>query len=132
MKHNITITAGLFTVLAAFGYSSVASAADALTGCAAKRAEIEYQIGYAKAHNNTHQVAGLQAALDETVRNCTESGLLSQRQAKVAEKQSKVAEREHELQNARETGSQKKIRQKEKKLASAKEELAEAKEALTQ
>ncbi|HEI8868028.1 DUF1090 domain-containing protein [Serratia sp. AKBS12] len=129
MKH--TVTAGLFTLVAAFAYSSVASAADALTGCAAKRAEIEYQIGYAKAHNNVHQVAGLQAALDETVRNCTDDGLLRQRQAKVAEKQSKVAEREHELQNARETGSQKKIKQKEKKLASAKEELAEAQQALS-
>ncbi|HFK7185986.1 TPA: DUF1090 domain-containing protein [Serratia odorifera] len=129
MKHHVT--AGIFALVAAFGYSSVASAADTLTGCAAKRAEIEYQIGYAKAHNNTHQVAGLQAALDETERHCTDDGLLRQRQAKVAEKQSKVAEREHELQNARETGSQKKIKQKEKKLASAKEELTEAQQALS-
>ncbi|AFJ48490.1 DUF1090 domain-containing protein [Shimwellia blattae] len=118
-----------FCMLPALSYSYAAHA-EALTGCAAKRAEIENQIAYAKAHNNHHQVAGLEAALNETRLHCTEAGLLRERQQKVAEKERKVAEREAELTNAIETGSAKKITRKKKKVAEAQEELQEAKDAL--
>ncbi|HEB6949752.1 TPA: DUF1090 domain-containing protein [Salmonella enterica subsp. enterica serovar Hvittingfoss] len=105
---------------------SFSATAEGLTGCAAKRAEIENQLRYAKEHNNTRQISGLQAALNENEHHCTDAGLLLERQHKVAEKQRKVADREQELAIAGETGDQKKIRQKEKKLKQAKEELAEA------
>ena len=118
-----------FCVLPALGYSFTAHA-EALTGCAAKRAEIENQISYAKSHNNHHQVAGLEAALNETRLHCTEAGLLRERQQKVAEKERKVADREAELVSATETGNAKKIQRKKKKVAEAKEELQEAQSTL--
>ncbi|MBJ3816782.1 DUF1090 domain-containing protein [Shimwellia pseudoproteus] len=116
-------------MLPALGYS-LSAQAEALTGCAAKRAEIENQITYAKSHNNHHQVAGLEAALNETRLHCTEAGLLRERQQKVAEKERKVADREAELVNATETGNAKKIERKKKKVTEAKEELQEAQSAL--
>ncbi|EAQ6131937.1 DUF1090 domain-containing protein [Salmonella enterica] len=100
--------------------------ADTLTGCTAKRADIENQIRYAKEHNNVHQTSRLQTALDKNKTSCTDEGLLLERKHKVAEKQRKVAEREQELAIAGETGDQEKIRQKEKKLKQAKEDLAAA------
>lgn len=107
-------------------YSIEGRAAGDLTGCTAKRAEIQRQIDYARAHNNMHRVAGLQAALTENEIHCTEAGLLRDRQNKVAEKVRKVAERNQEVRDAKETGNAKKIKQKEKKAAQAREELAEA------
>ncbi|HHX3384023.1 TPA: DUF1090 domain-containing protein [Salmonella enterica] len=105
--------------------------ASKLAGCAAKRADIENQLRYAREHNNTHQISRLQTALDNNKASCTDAGLLLERQHKVAEKQRKVAEREQELAIAGETGDQEKIKQKEKKLTRAKKELAEAQSMLT-
>ncbi|HBJ6961895.1 TPA: DUF1090 family protein, partial [Salmonella enterica subsp. enterica serovar Duisburg] len=39
---------------------SAQSQAAAPVGCAAKKQEVENQITYAREHNNTHQIAGLQ------------------------------------------------------------------------
>lgn len=119
----------ILTYIAAVGllaFTIEGQAADELTGCAAKRDEIQRQIDYARAHNNLHQVAGLQAALTENATHCTEAGLLRDRQNKVTEKERKVAERDAEVRNAKETGNAKKIKQKEKKAAQARDELAEA------
>ena len=70
---------------------TAAHAASGLTGCAAKKQEIETQLSFARQHNNTHQVAGLEKALSEVNQNCTESSLLKQRQEKVAEKKLKAS-----------------------------------------
>lgn len=120
-----------FAVLLSYPLLSLNTSASVLTGCAAKRADIENQLRYAREHNNSHQTTRLQMALDKNKASCTDAGLLQERQNKVAEKQRKVSEREQELAIAGETGDQKKIRQKEKKLAQAKEELAEAQSMLT-
>lgn len=93
---------------------------------------MEHQISYARAHNNTHQIAGLQKALREIDEHCTDPKLLKQRQLKVDEKTRKVAERQTELEQARETGNPKKIAQKQKKLDQAREELHDARNALGQ
>ncbi|MEX3020791.1 DUF1090 domain-containing protein [Kluyvera sp. STS39-E] len=99
----------------------------ALTGCAAKKQNIDKQIDYANAHGNHHRVAGLEKARDEVSRNCTDGKLRSERNEKVREKEQKVKERESDLNLARETGSQEKIAKKAKKLKEAQDELAEAK-----
>ncbi|EAO0949131.1 DUF1090 domain-containing protein [Salmonella enterica subsp. enterica serovar Newport] len=117
-----------FAVLLSSLLFSFNTSASVLTGCAAKRADIENQLQYAREHNNSHQITRLQMALDKNKANCTDAELLQERQNKVAEKQRKVSEREQELAIAGETGDQKKIKQKQKKLAQAKEELAEAQE----
>ncbi|EAV8528487.1 DUF1090 domain-containing protein [Salmonella enterica] len=102
------------------------------TGCTAKRLEVENQISYAREHNNTHQIAGLQKALREINEHCTDPQLMKQRQLKVEEKNRKVAERQAELEQARETGNPKKMAQKQKKLDHAREELQDARNALSQ
>ncbi|WP_034913180.1 MULTISPECIES: DUF1090 domain-containing protein [Erwinia] len=125
MKTNAFYTAGLL----AFTFIALPASA-APTGCAAKKQDIEQQIDYAKQHGNTQRLAGLQKALAEVNDHCTDSGLLTQRQARVAEKQSKVAERERELMAAQNSGSQKKIAKKQEKLDEARDELKEAQDAL--
>ncbi|HCM1954408.1 TPA: DUF1090 domain-containing protein [Salmonella enterica subsp. salamae serovar 9,46:z4,z24:z39:z42] len=111
---------------------SISVGATDLAGCAAKRADIENQLRYAKAHNNIHKIAGLQAALNNNEDTCTDAGLLSERKRKIAEKQRKVMEREQELAAAGETGDLKKIKQKEKKLQKAQEELTKAQSEILQ
>lgn len=112
---------------------TAAHAASTLSGCAAKKQEIETQLSYARQHNNTFQVAGLEKALREVDQNCTESGLLKQRQEKVSEKKFKVQEREQELAKAKAEGrSASKIQKREDKLAEARQELKEAEQALQQ
>ncbi|MEM6160079.1 DUF1090 domain-containing protein [Erwinia sp. P6884] len=101
-------------------------ASAAASGCAGKKQEIEQQIKYAQQHGNTHRIAGLEKALSEIDENCTESGLLRERQDKVAEKKQKVMEREQELKEARADGREEKIEKKMEKLDEARDELKEA------
>ncbi|ECC7843040.1 DUF1090 domain-containing protein [Salmonella enterica] len=101
-------------------------------GCIAKRQDVENQIIYAREHNNTNQIAGLQKALREIEDHCTYSQLLKKRQLKIAEKEKKVAERQAELERAKETGNLKKMAQKQKKLDRAREELLDAQNMLNQ
>ncbi|EKF3857576.1 DUF1090 domain-containing protein [Salmonella enterica] len=67
-------------------------------GCEYKRQHLERQIDYARAHNNTHRVAGLQEALSRVDEYCTDSWLLKLKENKVAEKQRKVVKRQRELE----------------------------------
>jgi Protein of unknown function (DUF1090). len=68
---------------------ATATHAAAQTGCAAKKQEIERQIDYAKAHGNQHRVNGLETALSEVNRNCTESSLRKDREDKIQGKRAK-------------------------------------------
>ena len=111
---------------------TVAHAATALTGCAAKKQAIETQLSYARQHNNTHQVAGLEKALREVDQHCSESSLSKERHEKVIEKKREVLEREQELAKAKAEGrSASKIQKREDKLAEARQELNEAEQALS-
>lgn len=126
MKKIILLTSLLMVV------ASSAQAADTLTGCAAKRAEVEQQIHSAEAHGNNAQKAGLQKALSEINQHCTNAGLLADRQRKVQEKQEKVAERQADLREAQAGGSSKKIAQRQEKLERAQQELKEAQASLSE
>ncbi|EDF5515180.1 DUF1090 domain-containing protein [Salmonella enterica] len=128
MKHHQRL---FFFTMALLTLSGVTHAT-ASVGCAAKRLEVENQISYARDHNNTHRIAGLQKALREIDEHCTDPQLLKQRQLKVEEKTRKVSERQTELDQARETGNPKKMAQKQKKLDQAQEELQDARDALGQ
>lgn len=117
-------------LLAAPAFSAFAQAP--LTGCEAKKADIQQQIDYAKAHSNAHRVAGLEKAYSEVVAHCTDESLKAEREADVREKQQKVADRTQELAEAKASGRADKIQKKADKLADAEQELAEAKAKLTQ
>ncbi|HHZ8254964.1 TPA: DUF1090 domain-containing protein [Escherichia coli] len=126
MKYIKIIPSAFFLAL------SIQSHAASPTGCDAKKQEVENQISYAREHNNTHQIAGLQKALREIEMHCTDPQLLKQRQLKVAEKEQKVSEHQAELKRAKETGNPKKMAQKQKKLERSLEELHDAENTLYQ
>lgn len=114
--------------------ASVAQAAQptpGLTGCAAKRSAIENQLQYAKAHNNSGQIRGLEKALQETTEHCTDAGLKEEREQKVRKAEAEVKEREADLKQAQAKGDSSKVAKREKKLTESKAELEAAKAELS-
>lgn len=109
--------------------SPLALAADpgALKGCAAKKFELQTQIDQAKAHNNTHQQAGLQTALDQVNAHCTDASLRQQREKKIAAAKHEVSEREADLATATKKGDHDKIGKRQAKLDESRKELQNAK-----
>ncbi|MFX2609592.1 DUF1090 domain-containing protein [Enterobacter mori] len=103
-----------------------ADAESALTGCAAKRDNIEQQIRYAEPHGNAYRVEGLKKAYVEVVANCSDESLKKEREADVLKKQQKLIEREQELEEANASGRTDKIAKKKAKLEEARAELKEA------
>ncbi|HCR0082539.1 TPA: DUF1090 domain-containing protein [Klebsiella aerogenes] len=97
-----------------------------LTGCAAKRAEIQNQINYAQQHENTYRLEGLKKALRETSAHCTDRSLQQEREAVIRKQERKVAAREDALQEARRDGRMDKVRKATRKLEEAQQELADA------
>lgn len=118
-----------FVLMAGLGIGS-AHAADALTGCAAKKQDVQAQLEQAHAHGNKAQEAKLKIAQKNLERNCTDEGLRREREADVKKKEDKVAARKTALDKAQAKGKEKKIAQQEKKLKDAEAELAKAKEEL--
>ncbi|MGX5028149.1 DUF1090 domain-containing protein [Enterobacter asburiae] len=108
-----------------------AQAEEALTGCAAKRQNIEQQIRQAETHENSYRVEGLKKAYAEVVATCTDASLRKEREADVRKKQQKVSEREQELQQANASGRPDKIAKKRAKLEEARAELLAAEAELT-
>ena len=122
MKLNTT-----FIILSACLIPFTTVNAENLKGCAAKKQNIETQIKYAKDAGNTNRVQGLEKALEETKRHCSETTLKNQRQQKINEKEAKVQKRQQELNEAKAKNDAKKVAKKQKKLAEAQAELKEAK-----
>jgi hypothetical protein len=122
-------------MLAVLGLSASAAQAaqptPGLTGCAAKRSAIENQLQYARAHNNSGEIRGLEKALQENTEHCTDAGLKEEREQKVREAEAEVQEREADLKQAQAKGEASKIAKREKKLAESKAELEDAKAELT-
>ncbi|EML2681547.1 MULTISPECIES: DUF1090 domain-containing protein [Klebsiella] len=112
--------------------AGVATASSKWSGCAEKEYQIQKQLEYAKAYGNIHRVRGLERALTNVQRYCTDGKLTSEWQEKVADKESKVRERMEELRHAQASGDPEKIRKKEKKLQEAKNELMEVQSGLNQ
>ena len=101
-----------------------------LTGCAAKRDEIQQQIDQDKAAGNSAQQAGLETALSQVKSNCTDEQLEKSREQKVLDAQHEVKKRENELQKAMSKGDPEKIDKRKNKLAEARKELDDAKKQL--
>jgi hypothetical protein len=104
----------------------MAADATALKGCDAKKANLQTQIDYAREHNNSHQQAGLQKALDEVNAHCTDASLRQEREKKVAEAKHEVAERQADLAEATKKGDTDKISKRQAKLAESQKELQDA------
>lgn len=95
--------------------------------CETKQQAVETQITYAKAHNQTDRIKGLEKALDDIKSYCSNDDLEEKYQEKIEEKTEKVAERQEDLAKARLKGDSDKIAKQENKLNEAEAELNEAK-----
>ncbi|MGY4534011.1 opacity protein-like surface antigen [Pseudomonas sp. TE3786] len=122
------VCAALLSLLASAAVA--AETTQTLTGCAAKRDEIQQQIEQAKAAGNSAEQAGLETALSQVKSNCTDEQLEKSREQKVLDAQHEVKKRENELQKAMSKGDPEKIDSRKNKLAEARKELDEAKKQL--
>lgn len=74
-------------------FTGMTSSALAAESCADKRQAIESEISYAKQHNNTGKLAGLEKALREVNTHCTPETLRKDAREKVAKLEKKLAEK---------------------------------------
>ena len=96
-------------------------------GCKRKEQAIVTKMEYARKHGNQEQLRGLEEALSQVRRWCSDGSLRAKAELKVLEKQDKVQERQADLDKAVAEGKGEKKRAKlQRKLSEAKEELAEA------
>jgi hypothetical protein len=123
----------LFTVCGLMAAPLMAAdQAPELTGCAAKIKKIETQLEYARAHNNSGQIAGLETALEKVKKYCTDSSLKKERESKVLDAKHEVSRRQADLDKAMKKGDPEKINKRKDKLAESRKELQEALDQLDQ
>ena len=123
----------LFTVCGLLAAPLMAAdQAPELTGCAAKIKKIETQLEYARAHNNSGQIAGLETALEKVKKYCTDSSLKKERESKVLDAKHEVSRRQADLDKAMKKGDPEKINKRKDKLAESRKELQEALDQLDQ
>jgi DNA repair exonuclease SbcCD ATPase subunit len=117
-----------FLIAATLSVLATSAFADANSEtCQQKQDRINQQIEYAQAHNNTAQLKGLQTALEQAKRNCSEASLEKRRQSRITNAQAKVNAREADLKKAQDKGDgPKKIASRQRKLDEAREELKRA------
>ena len=109
------LSATLGIALIAFSGMSLASD-DFAGGCKRKEQAIETKMEYARKHGNQEQLRGLEEALSQVRRWCSDGTLRSKAELNILEKQDKVKEGKGE----------KKIAKLQRKLGEAKEDLAQA------
>jgi C4-dicarboxylate-specific signal transduction histidine kinase len=96
--------------------------------CAAKREAIGRDIEAAKAEGQPHRVRGLERALAEVRRNCSDAKLAAEHQQRVRSQERKVTQRERDLKEAQRKGDADKIARREDKLREAQAELQRVKD----
>lgn len=96
-------------------------------GCEVKRASLEKELVYARAHGNTKRVDGLETALGQMNAHCTDASLRRDSERKIASAQKRLDEREKDLQEAKAQGkSAKKIADRQHKVDEAHADLDRA------
>ncbi|KFD21067.1 YqjC family protein [Tatumella ptyseos ATCC 33301] len=121
----------VMTVLSLSVLSLLTMNALAAETCTDKRIAIEKEMGYARQHNNTGKLAGLEKALDQVNTHCSPESVrqdahaqVEKLQKKQSEKQADVKAAEEELQQAIRRGNKDKIRKYQDKVAEKKQELS--------
>lgn len=105
----------------ALGLSSPALASD--PACARKIADIESQIQHAKTSGNQNRAKGLERALSAARDNCTDAGLIAEKEEEVAEKREDIEDILEDLREKEEEGRLDKVKRLERKLAHERQEL---------
>jgi hypothetical protein len=111
------------TVIAALASSAAVAQQGAGATCADKREAIAADIEAAKAEGQPRRVRGLERALAEVRRNCTDEKLAAEHRQRVRSHEQKVAQRERDLREAQRKGDADKIARREDKLREARAEL---------
>lgn len=93
------LSATLGIALIAFSGMSLASD-DFAGGCKRKEQAIETKMEYARKHGNQEQLRGLEEALSQVRRWCSDGTLRSKAELNILEKQDKVKERQADLDKA--------------------------------
>ena len=115
---KMTIIKGI-TISFLFAGSTVVLAKDDcanLTGCAKKACEVNHQLLTAKRQGNSHQVAGLNKALNNTNEYCTQDGLKAELQQKIDDTNSEIEEYKTDLKKAKRQGKHNKVEKYQQKL----------------
>lgn len=99
------------------------AAGTAGTTCEAKREAIGRDIEEARAKGQKQRVRGLEKALGEVRRTCSDAKLAAEHQRRIKGQERKVAERERDLREAQRKGRADKIADREGKLREAQAEL---------
>lgn len=94
--------------------------------CKAREAALERKLSQAEAAGNNREAAGIEQALDQVRRFCTDKGLLAEAEKKLDSARRETAEREKDLREARAKGDRDKIAKRERKLEEARQEMREA------
>ena len=130
-----TLTALSMTLLSLLAIN----AASAAETCADKRAAIENQMSYARQHNNSFQLAGLQKALDEVNTHCTPESVrhdarddITRTEKKLADKKQDLREAEDDLNQAIARGNSSKIKKYREKVAEKKQDIEKLNRQLSQ
>jgi len=120
-----------FLLVAATAFTTLGAAAQPAgpATCDAKREAIGRDIEMAKSKGQKQRVRGLETALAEVNRNCTDAKLAAEHQRRIRNQERKVAERERDLREAQQKGRASKIADREKKLHEAQAELQQLKSA---
>lgn len=87
-----------------------------LTGCAKKACEVNHQLLTAKRQGNSHQVAGLNKALNNINAYCTHDGLKAELQQKIDDTNSEIEEYKTDLKKAKRQGKHDKAEKYQQKL----------------
>ncbi|MGH8483549.1 MAG: DUF1090 domain-containing protein [Pseudomonas sp.] len=103
--------------------AQAAPEASPLTGCAAKKADIQQQIDQS---TNPFEKSGLEKALSEVNEHCTDTAMRKEREQKVLDARHEVTQRTKDLDKAMKKGDAEKINKRKDKLAESKKELQEA------
>lgn len=110
-------------VAASMMLCQAAPAQPAPATCESKRADIMRDLDEARARGQTRRARGLEKALRETRRHCSDAGLQKAHAARIAQQEKKIAERQRDLDEARARGKADKIADREAKLAREQAEL---------
>lgn len=95
--------------------------------CQRKAHAIEQKLAFARAQGNEGQISGLEKALGQVQRWCSDESLHSKAELRIMEKQDEVQERREALDEALAKGKDRdKIKKLQRKLNEAEEELREA------
>jgi len=100
----------------------VSASADAPGGCECREQALINKLEQARQHNDSDRIRGLEEALGQVRRWCTDDSLRAKAEMKVMENREKVMERPAELDDVRRNGSVRKLKKLERKLKEAEQE----------